>query len=287
MKKCIHISDFHGSIYRYKNLIKYIGIHLPQIVFIGGDILPGGFNYIQNDEFSTGGFINDFLFKEFSALKEKLSGNYPRIFVILGNDDPAIYIDSMVSGEKMGLWEYIHNRKVEFETYSIYGYAYVPPTPFRLKDWEKYDVSRFTDAGDISPEKGIRSIAVPDDKIRYETIDKDIAKLVGDDDLSRAVFLFHSPPYQTNLDRVDRQGKMIDHAPLDVNVGSIAIRRFIEKKKPYVTLHGHIHESTRLTGNWQDKIGKTIMFNAAHEGTELSIVSFDLEHPEKATRVLI
>jgi len=287
LKKCIHISDFHGSIYRYKNLIKYISTHLPQIVFIGGDILPTGFNYIQNDEYSIGGFINDFLFKEFSALKEKLSENYPRIFVILGNDDPAIYIDSMISGEKMGLWEYIHNRKVEFEAYSIYGYAFVPPTPFRFKDWDKYDVSRFTDVGDISPEKGFRSIAVPNDKIRYETIDKDIAKLVGDDDLSKAVFLFHSPPYQTNLDRVDRQGKMINHVPLDENVGSIAIRRFIEKQKPYVTLHGHIHESTRLTGNWQDKIGQTILFNAAHDGTELSIVSFDLEHPEKAARVLI
>ena len=50
---------------------------------------------------------------------------------------------------------------------------------------------------------------------------------------------------------------MIDHIPLDVHVGSIAIKRFIEAKQPMLTLHGHVHESTRLTGNWQQHIGNT------------------------------
>jgi len=35
-------------------------------------------------------------------------------------------------------------------------------------------------------------------------------------------------------------------------VGSIAVRRFIEERQPLLTLHGHIHESARLTGDWRE-----------------------------------
>lgn len=40
------------------------------------------------------------------------------------------------------------------------------------------------------------------------------------------------------------------YAPMDVHVGSIALRRFIEARQPLLTLHGHVHESARLTGSW-------------------------------------
>jgi uncharacterized protein len=75
--------------------------------------------------------------------------------------------------------------------------------------------------------------------------------------------------------------------PLDVHVGSIAVRRFIEARQPSVTLHGHIHESARLTGAWQDRIGRTVLLSAAHDGPELALVRFDPERPDAATRDLI
>ncbi len=88
------------------------------------------------------------------------------------------------------------------------------------------------------------------------------------------------------MDRAALDGKKFNHVPLDLHVGSIAIQRFIEKKQPYLTLHGHIHESTRLTGNWQEKIGNTFCFNAATELPDLAIVSFPLASPESAKREL-
>ena len=75
--------------------------------------------------------------------------------------------------------------------------------------------------------------------------------------------------------------------PLDVHVGSIAIRRFIEDRQPLVTLHGHVHESARLTGSWRDTIGRTHLFSAAHDGPELALVRFDLGDIASATRELI
>jgi Icc-related predicted phosphoesterase len=80
---------------------------------------------------------------------------------------------------------------------------------------------------------------------------------------------------------------LIDHVPLDVHVGSIAIRRFIESCQPLVTLHGHVHESARLTGSWKDRLGRTPIYTAAHDGPELALISFDLEDPEAATRELL
>ncbi len=79
----------------------------------------------------------------------------------------------------------------------------------------------------------------------------------------------------------------MDGAPLDVHVGSIAIRRFIQDRQPWITLHGHVHESARLTGSWRDRLGRTHLFSAAHDGEELALVRFDPENPADATRELI
>ncbi len=131
----------------------------------------------------------------------------------------------MWEASQRGWWEYIHFRKSSINQYPIYGYAFVPPTPFLLKDWEKYDISRFVDPGCISPEEGFRSVSIDETEIRNQTIEDDLKKLCADENIESAIFLFHSPPYQTKLDRAALDGRMVDHVPMDVNVGSIAIKK--------------------------------------------------------------
>jgi Icc-related predicted phosphoesterase len=209
------------------------------------------------------------------------------VFVILGNDDGK-FIELKIQDDRTSrIWEYIHFKKTGFGKYIIYGYAYVPPTPFKLKDWERYDVSRYVDPGCISPEEGIFTVPVQDNDLKFSTIKKDLELLTNNDELSGSIFLFHSPPYRTNLDVAPLAGKKIDNVPLDVNVGSVAIRQFIEKKQPLISMHGHIHESSTLTGSWKDKIGKTVCISAAYEGRELALVRFNPEEPEKAERELV
>lgn len=287
MTRCIFVSDLHGLSERYLKLYKVIEEECPAAVFMGGDILPSGMYHRYQLEDMTGDFIWDFLRARLKNLRDKLKEQYPRIFVILGNDDPRTHEADIIDIEKTGLWEYIHEKSVEIDGYTIFGYAYVPPSPFLLKDWERFDVSRYVDPGDISPEEGKRSVPVPDREARYSLIKTDLEHLTEKRDLEKAVFLFHTPPYQTNLDRVASDGKMVDHVPLDVNVGSIAVKRFIESRQPLLTLHGHIHESARLTGSWRDRIGRTNLFSAAHDGPELCLVRFDLEDLDGATRELI
>ena len=54
----------------------------------------------------------------------------------------------------------------------------MPPTPFLLKDWERYDVSRFVDPGCVSPEEGRRSDDRSAHDVRWTTIRDDLATVV-------------------------------------------------------------------------------------------------------------
>lgn len=281
------VSDLHGRTSRYQKLFDVILREKPEAVLIGGDILPHGWYGHEALEFSHQDFINDFLVRNLLALRAALGAGYPRIFVILGNDDTRIEEAAVLDAAARGVWEYIHLRSVRFKGYTIYGYAYVPPTPFLLKDWERYDVSRYTDPDAVSPEEGWRTHPVSEHEIKYATIKDDLDQMTRNQDVARSIFLFHSPPYQTKLDLSARAGRIVDHVPLDCYLGSIAVRRFIESRQPLLTLHGHIHESARLSGCWRDRLGRTHCFSGAHDGPELALVRFDPESLDTASRELI
>jgi Icc-related predicted phosphoesterase len=274
----------HGSKHRYTKLFSLIKKESPDAVFIGGDILPSGLKSIVS---GSDDFLNEVIISGLSKLKLEMKSAYPEIFIILGNDDGKYDEPRIIKAELEGLWKYVHDKKVNFKNKKIYGYSYIPPSPFLMKDWEKYDVSQYTDPGCVSPEDGRRTFHIEPNIVKYSTIKKDLEDLFGNSDLSDAVIMFHSPPYKTNLDRAALDGKFIDSAPLDVFVGSIAIKDLIEEKQPFLTMHGHIHESAGITGSWNDRIGRTILFTGAHDGKELAVVKFDLDIPEKAVRILI
>ena len=283
MSTWFFVSDLHGQLSRYDKLFQAMASERPAAVLLGGDLVP--LAGTSSDRSFSPDFIPAVLVPGFTRLRDQLADAYPQVCLILGNDDPQAEEPGLVQGETHRLWRYIHNRSVIHEGYTIYGYACVPPTPFMLKDWERYDVSRYVDPGCVSPEEGWRTIPLPPDVVRYTTIQSEIDRLTQHADLENSIFLFHSPPHQTNLDRAALDGKTVDGVPLDVHVGSIAIRRFIQARKPLITLHGHVHESPRLTGTWRDRIGRTHLFSAAHDGEELSLVRFDPARPEAATRV--
>jgi Icc-related predicted phosphoesterase len=279
-------SDLHGSPRRYDRLWDAVRSRRPDAVLLGGDLLPG-LSFADSAGPGPRDFLGEVLERALRELRDGLGPGYPRVLLILGNDDPRFEEAAVLALAAAGLVEYVHGRRVTVGKHPVYGYSFVPPTPFMLKDWERYDVSRYVDAGCLSPEEGARSIPVPEHEARWSTIARDLAALAGEDDLSEAIFLFHSPPYRTALDRAALDGKAVDHVPLDVHVGSIAVRRFIEARQPRVTLHGHVHESARLTGGCLDRIGRTVCLGAAHDGPELALVSFDPERPEQATRDLL
>ncbi len=282
------VSDLHGRSDRYRSLFAAIRAERPERVFIGGDL----FSLLPLRDVDAHaipmGDLESFIIPSLTSLHEELGEAYPKIYVVLGNDDGGAIEPDVREIERMGLWIYVHGRRIKDPAgYDVYGYNYVPPTPFQLKDWERYDVSRYVDPGCVSPEEGWRSVPVEQHQIRYSTIAKDLDDLSNGRDQSKAIWLFHTPPHDTLLDRAGLDGMQVDYAPVDVHVGSIAVRRFIERREPLLTLHGHVHESAKLTGSWRDRIGRTEMFAGGHNGGELSLIRFDPGNLADATRELI
>jgi Icc-related predicted phosphoesterase len=284
--RCFFCSDLHGKTDRYRKLFDVIRRERPDAVFLGGDLLPSGAMRFSSES-EQPDFIDGYLAPAFLRLSEDLGGSAPEVFLILGNDDGRFEEEAVLEGSRRGLWHYAHGRRLPLGDFSVYGYSYVPPTPFLLKDWERYDVSRFVDPGCVAPGEGIRTVPVDEREVEWSTMAEDLAHLAGDDDLSKAVILFHAPPHGTSLDKAALDGRMVDSVPLDVHIGSIAIGRFIQARKPLLTLHGHVHEAARLTGVWKERLGETWMLGAAHDGPELALVRFSPEDPASASRELL
>jgi Icc-related predicted phosphoesterase len=286
MNTCFFVSDLHGKMSRYEALLKLIKKEKPDFVFIGGDMFPH--RSIQPGLTRVDGidFVRDFMIPKFDKLKQKLDCAYPDIFLIPGNDDHKILFDVVSEGEKSDLWRNLHNHCVVIGKYRIYGYGCVPPTPFMIKDWDRFDNLKEIENGCIAPADGYHSLP-PDHDPENDTIQNDLQLLVNEDNLEFGVFLFHSPPYQTLLDHATLHTSEQDEQLVTVNAGSKAIRNFIDKKQPFITLHGHIHESARITGEWKQSLQRTTSFSAAHDGPELAVIKFELNDPLSATRRLI
>ncbi|PIU76130.1 metallophosphoesterase [Candidatus Pacearchaeota archaeon CG06_land_8_20_14_3_00_35_12] len=84
-----------------------------------------------------------------------------------------------------------------------------------------------------------------------ENIKKAYEKIKEKIENRKLILISHTPPFKTKLDRVDSS-----------HVGSIAIRRFIEKFQPILNICGHIHENEELS----DRIKKTRVINPGSYG---------------------
>jgi len=207
MTRCFFVSDLHGHYAAYRELFRLVASEQPRAVFLGGDLLPLTYPSLAPPSHD---FLRGFLLRELTRLRHDMTAAYPSIFLIMGNDDARTEEAAVLELQDQGLIHYIHNRHEPFESYRIYGYACIPPTPFLLKDWERYDVSRYVGPGDVSPEEGFRSLPVDEYERRNSTIKNDLDLLAGDAALEHAVFLFHAPPYRTHLDRCALDGIKVD-----------------------------------------------------------------------------
>ena len=100
MYRCFFVSDIHGRIDRYNRLFDEILEEKPNILFIGGDILPA----YRSIDSRYDDFIQNFLVSNLLRLKEKLISDYPEVFLILGNDDPMIQEEKIIKAEETGFF---------------------------------------------------------------------------------------------------------------------------------------------------------------------------------------
>ncbi len=170
--------------------------------------------------------------------EEKLVPQNITLFFMPGNDD-LYSIDGVIDEFK-----HVHNPDMKcFELeggYNVVGLSNANMTPWRCaRDVEEPDLTAKLDQ---------------------------LATLIQKPE--RTVAIIHVPPINSGLDtcpELDENLKIITQGGQVVmkSAGSPAVRAFIEKVQPMLTLHGHIHESPGHT-----RIGKTLMINAGSEYAE-------------------
>ena len=261
--KGIFTADLHGNKAQYEKLFdKARGV---DFAVIGGDIAPP--NRIAEQR----KFIENELIRLIADFKSKHKN--VDIYLMLGNDD---WVSNMqvLARENNRLYKIIHNQVYKLnEDFNLVGYSYVPITPFAIKDFEKFD------SKDAQLQKGVTLQGLkssgfellpfkfnPED--REDNIENDFKNILRLSEPAKTIYAIHTPPYNTNLDMVYAA----------VHVGSLAVRRFIEQQRPYLTLHGHIHETIEVSNHFRDKINRAICLgvgNNAHE-KGLAVITFDL-----------
>ncbi|MBN1849977.1 MAG: metallophosphoesterase [Deltaproteobacteria bacterium] len=257
--KILFTSDIHASIAHLFSMLSIAEKEKVDTIIIGGDVIPhslpdpAGMGALQ----THAKYIEDVLIPGIKDFKKR---SHADIYMDLGNDDFVCNrkILEKYDGSVINL---VHMKKSRLTDHvDIIGYMVVPPTPFRLKDWEKPDTTEtpFTQGNRVTMqgyvtvngrlEPTVLNLASDD------TIEKDLEALSRNID-NPFIFVSHSPPYDTPLDVIYS----------GLHVGSLSIRRFIEtwseKGLLIASLHGHIHESPTRSGSIQTKIGDAVCIN--------------------------
>ena len=180
---------------------------------------------------------------------EKLGGAGIPVFLMPGNDDPWEFDD--VFARALDPVTNVEGRVVRFDGLQMLSSGWSNPTPW-----------------DSPREKTEEDLLESFEKLR-EDLETDVP----------AIFNLHVPPYGSTLDmapelmedlRVVAKGGEANMIP----VGSTAVREFIERHQPILSLHGHIHESRGAV-----RIGRTLAINPGSTYAEgvLDAVTVDVE----------
>ena len=274
MARLVYTSDLHGHLELYRAAGEAALRTAADAVIFGGDLCPGTPSSSSVDLPDS---QPEFLLREVGPLVEAWKRSRPalRVFAIPGNDDCATIVPALDQLEVRGLVENLHLRRAELDAWTLVGLAFVPPTPFSFKDFERRDT-----AGDwglqpqlarcvLATERGFEEIEdFPAYLNSQPTIEEELERLAVPNPV-HTIAVIHCPPYGTRCD-ILFNGE---------HIGSRALRSWIELRQPLLALHGHIHESPRQSGAFADRVGRTTVVNPGCDHERPHLVFIDTESP--------
>ena len=273
MARIVYTSDLHGDLDLYRAAGDAAVKTKADALIFGGDLCPGTPSAssprmpLEQPEF---------ILYRLSHLFDKWKEAHPalRIFAIPGNDDCQTVLPALEELEMNNLIENLHQEDRALGEYTLVGLSCVPPTPFHLKDFERWDEGPEpgSDAYNYRCITGTpRGFMVIEDFQSYldslPSLKQELQRLPANAP-ARTVAVIHTPPFNTKCD-VLFDGR---------HIGSKAVRGWIERVQPRLTLHGHIHESPKLSRAFFDRIGETLVVNPGADHTRPHLVFIDLDN---------
>ncbi|MGD0089192.1 MAG: metallophosphoesterase [Planctomycetota bacterium] len=263
-------TDLHGNAPGYEQLLHKAVAAQAAAIVLGGDLCPHARPPGQ------AAFLHTWLAPRLRRFRDE--HRQIRVFGMLGNDDWGVLEPELQDWEQEGAFYCLHQRahKLTAELW-IAGSSFVPVTPFGMSDFDRFDAPDWKPPAKLRPPlfsvgrssgAGRKPEACATGELiegtmgelsQRETLEECLDALAKLSTPARTVYVFHAPPARTELDQICGR----------THVGSLAIRRFIEKHQPPLTLHGHIHESPLVTGSVSDTIGQTVSLNPGDSQTKL------------------
>jgi Icc-related predicted phosphoesterase len=158
----------------------------------------------------------------------KLRGGAIPCIVNGGNDD-IFEIDTVI--ESSPCVSFAEGKVLDLDGFSLISMGWTNPTP-----WNTY-----------------REAPEADLAAKIEAVVSQVQ------DMARAIFNFHAPPYGTGLDEapaLDEELRPMHGGAVMKPVGSMAVRDAILAHQPMLSVHGHIHESRAIK-----RMGRTLAIN--------------------------
>jgi Icc-related predicted phosphoesterase len=268
----LYASDLHGQIGHYDALRKAVAAHRTDVLVLGGDLFPDDPPEFPAEMGRRQAVWVLEVFRGWLSSLLKECGDLT-VLSIFGNRDWYSSAEALeeLARQMPRLRPLKPDTAVELNGLSFVGYSNTPPTTCYAKDFERLDL-----AGDVPPAMGgarwnprTRRVAATSSKVLYTqfpSMSEDLEKLARPN--GPWVFVAHAPPYETVLDRDHRKETR----------GSKAVRHAIERYQPLLSLHGHVHESPEVTGQFQERIGRTTAVNVGQqvEGLCYGIIEIDV-----------
>jgi len=274
MRVCF-TSDLHGSGRLYEQLEALLRAENPDLLILGGDL------FIDGDIEDPLGTQVAYVERDFMPRVATWQTTTPRLIVacIVGNHEWACTWDALQEHHDAGRIVLLdHRRFWEHDGVVFLGHSSTPPTPHIAKDFERLDLP-----GDPIPDfpgsvwdataQRTREIDLTEHFRGQPAMSHELAE--APDVSTPWILVAHAPPYESHLDRL---------ASVPHPIGSRAVRRFIETHQPLCSLHGHVHESPRVTGSFSDRLGETLCINPGQDHDRLYAVLFDTQQPAETLR---
>ena len=266
--KILYTTDLHGRDAYYNVIQKEALKRKVDMVINGGDMLPKMDPLVKRQE----KYIN-WLGKRYFPIFEKAGIHY---LCCLGNDDLGIFDE--LFDEVCKNFEYVHNiagRRVQIHEFEFIGFNLVADYPFPIKDRCRMDSREYIfppqyGIGCLSHDTGLENIGnSPEDWFAMAktipTLEDELKKLPLPDRMNNAVCVMHMPPASLGLD-------ICAH---DQRASSQSVYSFLAEHQPMLSLHGHVHESYKMSGVWKAAIGRTICVQPGQDGPQPVFVVID------------
>jgi uncharacterized protein len=276
--KVLFTADLHGRVNLLEEMMELAVEEKVHSIILGGDILPtmipsplaliNGHADFQDDLKGQLCFVDDYLAPAFSTFQSSNPGI--KILYIPGNHGWIPAVEGLINAIPRLVC--LHGRTVNLDGLVFFGYACVTDSTFWVKDYARRDLkndsyvpSKFAI---VSDSDSLRTSPEGEYAQKKPSIEEDLAG-VSFKNPGKTICVFHCPPYDTGLDTLH------SNKP----IGSKAIRDFLERTQPMLSLHGHIHESPYMSGIYQTRIGKCLAVNPGQSPTRLHAVIFDTQDP--------